>query len=285
MQQLEASALREAALTRLRIVTHLRETLQNKFSSVSLPQMKHVIDTGHNQGLLDTEHRIALQPLIAFWVPSARELPEPWSLDHHVQVVRPHVVPARGKKQVADRTLPVMSASTSHRLGALDVRLLGSDTRREPQHGSQSGRPCLHGRALCNPACHAPRTAYRRNLRASSVSKEDYEDGARGGQIPTVAVRFPGLDRRVRDGRPIRAQNAAFDVHVVALVLGRDRVAVLDCGGARRELLCMRNEVRALTIGRVVRVERPEHAAFRSAVDRRVVDRVDQGRDTQDVRE
>lgn len=202
-----------------------------------------------------------------------------------MQVIRPHVVPARRKKQVADGTLPVMSANRPRQMESCSVRLPGSDTRREPQHGSQSGHPCLRAHALCNPACHGQRTAYRRNLRASSVSREDYEDGARGGQIPTVAVRFPGLDRRVRDGRPIRAQNAAFDVHVVALVLGRDRVAVLDCGGARRELLCMRNEVRALTIGRVVRVERPEHAAFRSAVDRRVVDRVDQGRDTQDVRE
>lgn len=43
VQQLEASSLREAALARLRLVAHLRETLQNKLSSVSLPQIKHAI--------------------------------------------------------------------------------------------------------------------------------------------------------------------------------------------------------------------------------------------------
>ena len=44
-----------------------------------------------------------------------------------------------------------------------------------------------------------------------------------------MIVRLPRLHSRVGNWSPVVAQNATFDEHILALALGRDRLAVLDC--------------------------------------------------------
>ena len=61
--------------------------------------------TYHHEGLLDAEYRITLQKLIAFRIPRCSQLPESRRLDHHVQMVRTHVVPPGSSQKLSDRTL------------------------------------------------------------------------------------------------------------------------------------------------------------------------------------
>ena len=93
-----------------------------------------------------------------------------------------------------------------------------------------------------------------------------------------MAIRFPGLDCGIGNRRPVGAKHPAFDIHVLALSVRGDRVSVLDWARGIRislDVLEIKGaDIESLTVRRILRKERSEDATFRSALDRRVVERV-----------
>lgn len=62
----------------------------------------------HHKGPLRAEYRVTFQPLIACEVPCCGEFSESRGLNHEVQMIWTHIVSARHKEQLSDRTLAVV---------------------------------------------------------------------------------------------------------------------------------------------------------------------------------
>ena len=74
-----------------------------------------LLNTHHDQGLLDAEDCVTLDILAALGIEGGDQRAETSRLDHEVQMVGSHVVPVHADKQFADRTLLVTSMPVIHK--------------------------------------------------------------------------------------------------------------------------------------------------------------------------
>ena len=108
----------------------------------------------------------------------------------------------------------------------------GWHKRQGRQRGTHTFRLCRSRADHGNLGQRDPRTGYRRNLflrDAASVSEGKRWNGCWYCISLTLVVRLPRLYDRARDRRAAGIAYVSLDIHVLALPLGRDRLAVLDC--------------------------------------------------------
>lgn len=69
--------------------------------------LKILAKTHNYEALLHAEHGVAVVQRIALWIQSRCEGVVPGFLEHHMQMVRAHVVPVELEEEFTDRTLEI----------------------------------------------------------------------------------------------------------------------------------------------------------------------------------